>query len=53
LPQESTTGVLASESNVVWFFQPSRHVHHEFAPEGHTINHNIYLAILRHMDDAV
>jgi hypothetical protein len=35
--QESTTGVLSSGSNAVWFFQSSRHVHYEFAPEGQTI----------------
>ena len=34
------------------FFQPTL-VHHEYAPEGQTINKEYYLEVLRHLRDAV
>jgi hypothetical protein len=51
-PAESTTDVLTSESNVACFFDRGI-VHYEFAPKGHTVNQDSYLAILRHLWDAV
>jgi hypothetical protein len=52
-PQESPTGALMSESNAACFFRSSRNCALWFAPEGQTINQDLYLEVLRHLQDAV
>jgi hypothetical protein len=46
LPHKSITGVLASESNALSFFNQGI-VHYEFAPVRQTMNQDVYLAVLR------
>jgi hypothetical protein len=45
--------MLISESNTACFFNHPDIVHHEFSPEGHTVNEDFYLAVLRPPWDAV
>jgi hypothetical protein len=53
LPQESMTGALTSERNAACFFDHRGIVHYEFAPESQIINQDIYLAVLRCLQDVV
>jgi hypothetical protein len=54
LPQEGPTVALGSERNAAHFiFNHQSNVHYEFAPEGQTINKDVYLEVLRCLRDAV
>jgi hypothetical protein len=48
------TGALMSENNVPCLFSFDHRgiVHYEFAPEGHTINQDCYLVVLRCLQEA-
>ena len=51
--QKSTAGSEQGESDVDLFFDSRGIVHHEYAPEGQTINKEYYLEVLRQLRAAV
>jgi hypothetical protein len=50
--QISRMGVEQSQGAAVFFDYPGI-VHHNYAPEGQTINEKYYLEVIRHLRDAV